>query len=84
MVVVVAAADLSLPDLLSQIINVGIQQRGIESGAPDALSIETMQALEFLHYFHQYPYLYGNHYKQHVDQLSNHNHQLLFLTLLVL
>lgn len=48
MVVVVAAADLSLPDLLSQIINVGIQQRGIESGAPDALSTETMQALEFL------------------------------------
>ena len=48
MVVVVAAADLSLPDLLSDIINVGIQQRGIESGAPDALSIETMQALGFL------------------------------------
>jgi ATP-binding cassette subfamily B protein len=48
MVVVVAASDLSLPDLLSQIINVGIQQRGIESGAPDALSAETMQSLQLL------------------------------------
>lgn len=48
MVVVVAASDLSLPDLLSQIINVGIQQRGIESGAPDAISTETMQSLQLL------------------------------------
>ncbi len=48
MVVVVAASDLSLPDLLSQIINVGIQQRGVESGVPDALSTETMQSLQLL------------------------------------
>ena len=48
MVVVVAASDLSLPDLLSQIINIGIQQRGIESGAPDALSTETMRSLQLL------------------------------------
>ncbi|MEL7626399.1 MAG: ABC transporter ATP-binding protein [Anaerolineaceae bacterium] len=48
MVVVVAASDLSLPDLLSQIIDIGIQQRGIESGAPDALSVETMQSLQLL------------------------------------
>lgn len=48
MVVVVAAADLSLPDLLSQIINIGIQQRGIQSAAPDALSPETMQSLQAL------------------------------------
>lgn len=48
MVVVVAAADLSLPDLLSQIINIGIQQRGIQSAAPDALSPETMQSLQTL------------------------------------
>lgn len=48
MVVVVAASDLALPDLLSQIIDVGIQQRGIESGAPDALSTETMQSLQLL------------------------------------
>ena len=59
MVVVVAAADLSLPDLLSQIINVGIQQRGIESGAPDALSIETMQSLQFLQSEQDYQLLTG-------------------------
>ena len=46
MVVVVASADLALPDLLSQIINVGIQQRGIESGTPNAISTETMQSLK--------------------------------------
>ncbi|MDD4578878.1 MAG: ABC transporter ATP-binding protein, partial [Anaerolineaceae bacterium] len=54
-----AAADLSLPDLLSQIINVGIQQRGIESGAPDALSIETMQSLQFLQSEQDYQLLTG-------------------------
>lgn len=48
MTMVVAASNLSLPDLLSQIINVGIQQRGIESGAPDAIRAETMQSLELL------------------------------------
>lgn len=48
MVVVVAAADLSLPDLLSQIINIGIQQRGIQSAAPEALNPETMQSLQAL------------------------------------
>lgn len=48
MVVVVAAADLSLPDLLSQIINVGIQQRGIESPLPDAISANTMRSLSLL------------------------------------
>ncbi len=48
MVIVVAAADLSLPDLLSQIINVGIQQRGIQSAVPDALSVKTMQDLQAL------------------------------------
>lgn len=48
MVIIVASADLSLPDLLSQIINVGIQQRGIESGTPDAISTETMQSLKLL------------------------------------
>ncbi len=48
MVIVVAAADLSLPDLLSQIINVGIQQRGIQSAVPNALSVITMQDLQAL------------------------------------
>lgn len=48
LVVVVAAADLSLPDLMSQIVNVGIQQQGIESKAPDAISQGTMQSLQYL------------------------------------
>ena len=61
MVVVVAAADLSLPDLLSQIINVGIQQRGIESGAPDALSTETMQSLQLLESPQDYEIILSNY-----------------------
>lgn len=61
MVVVVAAADLSLPDLLSQIINVGIQQRGIESGAPDALSTETMQSLQLLQSPQDYEIILSNY-----------------------
>lgn len=61
MVVVVAASDLSLPDLLSQIINVGIQQRGIESGAPDALSTETMQSLQLLQSSQDYAMVLSNY-----------------------
>ena len=48
LVVVVASADLSLPDLMSQIVNVGIQQQGIESKAPGAISQGTMQSLQYL------------------------------------
>ncbi|NLE83035.1 MAG: ABC transporter ATP-binding protein [Chloroflexi bacterium] len=48
MVIVVASADLQLPDLLSQIINVGIQQQGIESGAPGAISAGTMHSFSLL------------------------------------
>lgn len=54
MVVVVAASDLSLPDLLSQIINVGIQQRGIETGIPEVLSTETMNSLRLLQSSEEY------------------------------
>ena len=61
MVVVVAASDLSLPDLLSQIINVGIQQRGIESGAPDALSTETIQSLQLLQSPQDYAMVLSNY-----------------------
>lgn len=61
MVVVVAASDLSLPDLLSQIINVGIQQRGIESGAPDALSTEIMQSLQLLQSPQDYAMVLSNY-----------------------
>ena len=48
LVVVVASADLSLPDLMSQIVNVGIQQQGIENKAPGAISQGTMQSLQYL------------------------------------
>jgi ATP-binding cassette subfamily B protein len=38
-----ANADLSLPDYLSRIVNTGIQQGGIESGAPDAMRQQQME-----------------------------------------
>ncbi len=34
---IMANADLALPDYLSRIVNVGIQQNGIETGIPDAI-----------------------------------------------
>ncbi|MCX6013561.1 MAG: ABC transporter ATP-binding protein [Chloroflexi bacterium] len=37
-----AMADLALPDLMSRIINVGIQQNGIENTAPDAIRASEM------------------------------------------
>lgn len=37
-----AMADLSLPSLMSDIVNVGIQQGGIEEAAPDALGSKAM------------------------------------------
>jgi ATP-binding cassette subfamily B protein len=40
-----ANLDLALPDYLSQIVNVGIQQSGIESAVPDALRVTTMDRL---------------------------------------
>lgn len=40
-----AAADLSLPDYTSKIVNVGIQQSGIEHVAPDAIRAEQMERL---------------------------------------
>lgn len=42
-VLVVAWSDLQLPDYLSDIVNVGIQQKGVESGAPVVLSESTFQ-----------------------------------------
>ena len=35
-----AFCDLSLPNYMSDIVNVGIQQKGIESGAPEAVSAD--------------------------------------------
>ena len=43
-----AMCDLSLPNLMSDIVNVGIQQSGVEQGAPEAMSKNGMTLLEFL------------------------------------
>lgn len=44
-VLIVAWSDLQLPDYLSNIVNIGIQQKGIESGAPVVLSESTFQRI---------------------------------------
>jgi ATP-binding cassette subfamily B protein len=41
-----AYCDLSLPDYTSKIINVGIQQGGIEDGVPEKIRVSTMENLE--------------------------------------
>ncbi|MCQ2516152.1 MAG: ABC transporter ATP-binding protein/permease [Saccharofermentans sp.] len=41
-----AYCDLSLPNYTSKLINVGLQQNGIEYAAPNTIREETMQALE--------------------------------------
>ncbi len=41
-----AYCDLSLPDFTSKIINVGIQQKGIEDSVPEKLRDSTMQSLK--------------------------------------
>ena len=38
-----AFCDLSLPDYISKIVNVGIQQKGIEDGVPETLRKESME-----------------------------------------
>ena len=38
-----AYCDLSLPDYTSKIVNVGIQQKGIEDGVPDTIRKESME-----------------------------------------
>jgi len=40
-----AMGDLFLPNYMSEIVNVGIQQNGIEHAAPDAISIEGMKMI---------------------------------------
>ena len=40
-----AACDLSLPTLMSDMVNVGIQQSGLEAGAPEAMRQEGLQLL---------------------------------------
>ena len=44
-VLIVAWSDLQLPDYLSEIVNVGIQQNGIDSGAPAVLSESSFQRI---------------------------------------
>ena len=41
-----AFCDLSLPDYTSKIINVGIQQKGIEDGVAESIREETMKHLQ--------------------------------------
>ena len=40
-----AYCDLSLPDYTSRIVNVGIQQKGIEDGVPEKIRVSTMDSL---------------------------------------
>ena len=40
-----AFCDLSLPDYTSKIINVGIQQKGVEDGVPETIRAEAMDKL---------------------------------------
>lgn len=42
-----AYCDLSLPDYTSKIINVGIQQNGIEDGVPEKIRQSSMESLKF-------------------------------------
>ncbi len=41
-----AIADLNLPNYMSKIVNVGIQQSGVEHAAPDAVSVEGMKLVQ--------------------------------------
>lgn len=41
-----AYCDLSLPDYTSKIINIGIQQHGIEDGVPEEIRTETLESLK--------------------------------------
>ena len=40
-----AAADLNLPDFTSKIVNVGIQQKGIENSSPDVITKQTLDKI---------------------------------------
>ena len=45
LIVISCNADLALPSFMSEIVDVGIQQSGIEHAATDAMSAETFDAL---------------------------------------
>lgn len=46
LLVVQAICDLSLPSYTSDIVNVGIQQQGVESAAPDAIRASSLESLK--------------------------------------
>ncbi len=48
LLVVQASCDLTLPTFTSNIVNVGIQQKGIEDAVPDVMREETFVALKAL------------------------------------
>ena len=48
LLIVQAYCDLSLPDYTSKIVDIGIQQGGIESPVPETIRDTTLQALELL------------------------------------
>lgn len=48
LLIVQASCDLSLPGMTSNIVNVGIQQSGVESPVPSPVRADTLQALEWL------------------------------------
>jgi ATP-binding cassette subfamily B multidrug efflux pump len=45
LLIVMTNADLLLPDYMSRIVNVGIQQNGIESPVPNVMRQSTMETL---------------------------------------
>lgn len=61
-----AYCDLSLPDYTSKIINVGIQQKGIEDGVPEKIRVSSMEKLE-LFMKEQEKLEISNSYKQDGD-----------------
>ena len=64
-----ASCDLTLPTFTSNIVNVGIQQKGIEDAVPDVMREETFLALKSLmkqDYAHEMEDSYKN-YKKHID-----------------
>ena len=44
-----ANADLALPDYMSRIVNVGIQQSGVDSPVPQAMRQTTVEHLSLIH-----------------------------------
>ncbi|WP_352418979.1 ABC transporter ATP-binding protein [Proteiniborus sp.] len=41
-----ASAELALPDYMSNIVNVGIQQNGIENAVPEVMKVDTMEKVQ--------------------------------------